>query len=53
MTNLKLFDKVKLKTGEVAYIVDVLDHSYVFDIERTSGIDTDFVYPNEIAEVIV
>ncbi len=52
MLGLKLFDKVLLKTGETAYIVDVLEHSYVCDIERTSGTDTDFVDPDDIAKVL-
>ncbi len=49
---LKLFDKVLLKTGETAYIVDVLEHSYVCDIEKASGTDTDFVDPDDIAKVL-
>lgn len=52
MIGLKLFDKIMLKTGETAYIVDVLEHSYVCDIERASGTDTDFVDPDEIAKLL-
>ena len=52
MTNLKLFDKILLKTGETAYIVDILPNSYVCDIDKATGTDTDFVYPNEIERVL-
>lgn len=52
ITSLNLFDKIMLKTGEIAYIVEVLGNSYVCDIERQNGIDTDFVYPNDIAKVL-
>lgn len=57
MTNLKLFDKIMLKTGEIAYIVEVLHApgkptAYICDIESQNGTDTDFVYSNDIAKVI-
>ncbi len=52
MTELKLFDKILLKTGETAYIVDALPHSYVCDIDKAAGTDTDFVYPDEIERVL-
>ncbi len=52
MPGLKLFDKVLLKTGEVAYIVEVLKHTYVCDIEKASGTDTEFVDPDDIAKVL-
>lgn len=52
MTNLKLFDKILLKTGEIAYIVEVFPNSYICDIDKASGTDTDIVYPNEIAKVL-
>lgn len=52
MTSLKLFDKILLKTGETAYIVDVLTRGYVCDIEKTTGTDTDFVSPDEIEKVL-
>lgn len=53
MTNLKLFDKIMLKTGEIAYIVEVLHApgkptAYICDIERSSGTDTDFVAADDI-----
>lgn len=54
---LKLFDKIELKTGEVAYVVEVLSApdkplKYICDIERASGTDTDFVSPDEIARLL-
>lgn len=52
MTELKLFDKILLKTGEIAYIVEVFPNSYVCDIDKATGTDTDFVYPDEIECVL-
>lgn len=52
MIGLKLFDKILLKTGETAFIVDILSHGYVCDIKRDSDTDTDFVDPDEIAKVL-
>ncbi len=52
MKKLELFDKILLKTGEIAYIVDILGDTYVCDIEKVSGTDTDFVEADEIAKVL-
>lgn len=52
MVGLKLFDKILLKTGETAYIVDVLTRGYVCDIEKDSGTDTDYVDPDEIEKLL-
>lgn len=53
MASIKMFDKVLLKTGEVAYVVEIFSNptSYICDIQRAGGEDTDFVYPDEIAKV--
>lgn len=51
---IKLYDKVKLKSGEVATIVEILDKSeaFVADIEKKDGTDTDFIYSEQIEKVI-
>lgn len=48
---LKLFDKVLLKTGETAYIVEVYNsgEAYEMDIDKQDGsIKTDTVWPDQI-----
>ncbi|MCM1165350.1 MAG: hypothetical protein NC299_12265 [Lachnospiraceae bacterium] len=52
MVGLKLFDKILLKTGETAYIVDVLTRGYICDIEKANGTDTDFVAPDDIEKLL-
>lgn len=44
------YDKVKLKTGEIATITEVFlnPDSYVADIEKPTGTETDFIYPEQI-----
>lgn len=51
---IKLYDKVKLKSGEVATIVEILDNSkaFVADIEKKDGTDTEFIYAEEIEKII-
>ncbi len=51
---IRQYDKVILKTGEIATIVEVFNDpvEYVADIERTTGTDTDFIYPEQIEKVI-
>lgn len=51
---IKLYDKVKLDTGEIAYIVEILGNgkAFVADIERDNDTDTDFIYPSQIISVI-
>lgn len=48
---LKMFDKVILKTGETAYVVEIYNHgeAYEMDIDQKDGsIVTDTVRPNQI-----
>ena len=52
---IKLYDTVRLKRGEVACIVELLGDSkicYVADVEMEEGTETDFIYPEDIAEVL-
>lgn len=46
-----MFDKVLLKTGETAYIVEIYDggEAYEMDIDKQDGkIVTDTVFPEQI-----
>lgn len=48
---LEMFDKVLLKTGETAFIVEVFDNgaAYEMDITKKDGkIATDTVWPDQI-----
>lgn len=48
---LEMFDKVKLKTGETAFIVEIFDDgvAYEMDINKKDGkIVTDTVWQNQI-----
>lgn len=49
------YDTVRLKSGEVACIVEILGDGkicYVADIEKEEGAETDFIYSEDIAEVL-
>lgn len=49
--DLKMFDKVLLKTGETAFIVEIFDNgaAYEMDINKENGkIVTDTVWPEQI-----
>ena len=51
----KLYDKVVLKTGETAYIVEIyeLGVAYEADIDRANGdTETDTIYQADIAQVV-
>lgn len=47
---IKQYDKIKLKTGEIATITEVFSNpdSYVADIEKATGTETEFIYPEQI-----
>lgn len=51
---LKQYDKIRLKSGETAYIVEIFgDGKYILaDIDRPDGTETDWVTPDEIEKVI-
>lgn len=48
------YDKVKLKTGETATIVEVLESekAFIADIERNNDIDTAHLKIDEIEKII-
>ena len=49
--NLEMFDKVLLKTGETAFVVEIFDDgaAYEMDNNKKDGkIVTDTVWPNQI-----
>lgn len=48
---LKMFDKVRLKTGETAYVVEIYESgkAYEMDIDKLDGKTvTDTVWPEQI-----
>ena len=52
---LEMFDKVLLKTGEVAYIVEILKdgEAYIADIDKHSGwTENETILPSEIKQVL-
>lgn len=51
---IELYDKVKLKSGETAYIVEILGNgdSFVADVEKTDGTDTAFITLEQIEKII-
>ena len=48
------YDKVLLKDGDTAFIVEVFDGGKAFlaDIDRKDGTETDWVKPEEIEKVL-
>ena len=48
------FDKVRLRTGETASIVEVYNdgEAYEADIDRDGDIETDTIWPEDIVEVL-
>ena len=51
---IELYDKVLLKCGDAAYIVEIFDKgkAFIADIDRPDGTETDYVYPDDIERVI-
>ena len=52
---IKPYDTVRLKSGETACIVEMLGDNkicYVADVAREEGTETDFIYSEDIAEVL-
>lgn len=49
-----LYDKVLLKDGDTAFIVEIFDGGKAFlaDIDRKAGTETDWLKPEEIKKVI-
>lgn len=54
MDTIKLYNKVKLKDGREASIVEILGNgeAYIADIDIGGDYDTDTIYPNQIEKVI-
>lgn len=50
---IEIYDKVKLKTGEIACIVEVYEQgtAYEADIEKEEGIETDTIKHSDIEYV--
>lgn len=48
------FDRVRLRSGWTAYVVEILGGgaAYLVDVDYEEGIETEFVYPEDIAEVL-
>ncbi len=51
---IKQYDKVKLKDGYYAFIVEIFNdgEAYMADIDKEDGTHTEHVLPDDIAEVI-
>lgn len=51
---IELYDKVLLKDGDKAYIVEIFDDgkALLADIDRKSGTETDWVKPEDIIKVL-
>ena len=51
---IKLYDKVKLKDGRNASIVEILgdNEAYIADIDIGNDYDTETVYPEQIERII-
>jgi hypothetical protein len=52
--NIKQYDKVLLKDGATAYIVEILGDgkAFIADINRKDGAETDWVKPQDIEGVL-
>lgn len=51
---IEMYDKVLLKDGDQAYIVEIFDDgkAFIADIDRKDGTETDWVMPEDIDKVI-
>lgn len=51
---IKQYDKVLLKDGDTAYIVEVFDggKAFIADIDRKDGTETDWITPDKIEKVL-
>ena len=51
---IKLYDKVKLKDGKIASIVEILgnNEAYIADIDIGGDYDTETIYPEQIDKII-
>lgn len=51
---IKQYDKVLLKNGDYAYIVEIFDGGkvYIADINRKTGTETDWLKPEDIEKKV-
>ncbi len=51
---IKQYDKVLLKSGEYAYIVEIFDggKAYLADIDKKTGTETDWLKPEDIKKTV-
>lgn len=49
---IKQYDSVKLKDGRMAVVVEIFDKCYIADIAAEDDWETDFIYPEQIEQVI-
>ena len=50
----KLYDKVLLRTGEMAFIVEIYEAgiAYEADIDKKDGIETDTIKQDDIVKIV-
>ena len=57
MIELNLYDKIKLKTGEIARIVEILENQtstgYIVDIEEDDDYRTETIFKDDIKSIFV
>ncbi|MCL2815331.1 MAG: hypothetical protein FWD23_12090 [Oscillospiraceae bacterium] len=57
MIEIKLYDKIKLKTGEIARIVDILKNEtttgYIVDIEEDDDYRTETIFIDDIKSIFI
>ena len=51
---IKQYDKVLLKDGDYAYIVEIFGDGKLFlgDIDRKDGTETDWIKPDDIKKIV-
>ena len=52
--SIKQYDKVLLKDGSTAYIVEIFDggKAFIADIDRSGGTETEWVKPDQIEKIV-
>jgi hypothetical protein len=57
MVEIKLYDKIKLKTGEIARVVDILKNDlstgYIVDIEEGDDYRTETIFMDDIKSIFI
>jgi len=57
MIEIKLYDKIKLKTGEIARVVEVLKNGteigYIVDIEEDDDYRTETIFIDDIKSIFI